>query len=279
MVKKSLLLVYRIAFWAVSVAVIILLLTALAIQFVVFPNINQYKEKIAAFASDAAKQKVVIGNIKADWQGINPHLSLSNIDIYDAQNRPALQLKNTDVSLSWLSIPLLEPHLANFSMHSPELTIRRNTNGDIFVAGVSMQGQSKPDLPNWLLRQNKFEALNAKVIWLDEMRGAPALSLDKLNLQVVSPPWKSLLKNHRITLSALPSVGTNNPINLNANVYGNDISKIAEWRGNAEAQLKNADITAFKPWMDYAAFTAPIVVQSGVGSAVVKIQFAKRQVQ
>ncbi len=50
---------------------------------------------------------------------------IANIDIYDAQNRPALQLKKTDVTFSWLSIPLLEPHLANLVIREPELTIRR----------------------------------------------------------------------------------------------------------------------------------------------------------
>ncbi|MDZ4141784.1 MAG: YhdP family protein [Methylotenera sp.] len=279
MIKKSLLLVYRTVFWLVGIIVVLVLLTVLTIQFYVFPNIDQYKDKIATFASNAAKQKIVIGKIEAGWQGVHPHLLLSNIDVYDAQNRPALQLNNTDVSFSWLSIPLFEPHLANLTIRSPELTIRRNVNGDIFVAGVSMQGQSKPDLPNWLLRQNKFEVLGAKIIWLDEMRGAPALSLDHLNLQVVSPPWTSLLKNHRITLSALPSAGTKNPIIINANVYGNDVSHITEWRGSVQAQLKNTDIAAFKPWVNYSAFTRPIDLQSGTGSADVKIQFARHEVQ
>ena len=279
MVKKSLLLVYRIAFWLVSIIISILLILAIAIQFLVFPNIDQFKEKIAAFASSAAKQKIVIGNIKADWQGFNPHLSLSNIDIYDAQNRPALQLKNTDLSLSWLSLALFEPHLADLIVREPELTIRRDVNGEIYVAGINLQGQSKPALPNWLLRQNKFEVRNAKVIWLDEMRGAPPLSLDKLNLQVVSPPWKSFIKNHQLTLSAVPSAGTNNPINVNANVYGNDISQTEEWHGSIEVQLKNTDIVAFKPWFNYATITQPIELQTGVGSAQILVKFANRQLQ
>ena len=274
MVKKSLLLVYRIAFWLISIVVTIVLLAALAIQFLVFPNIDQYKVKIAAFTTNASKQKVTIGSIQAGWQGVNPHLTISNIDIYDAQNRPALQLKNTKVVLSWLSIPLFEPHLAELVVHSPELTIRRVASGEVFVAGISMNGTSKPDLPNWLLRQNHLEVMNAKVVWLDEMRGAPALSLDKLNLQIVSPPWKSLLKNHRITLSALPSIGTNNPITVNGNLYGNDVSRIAQWHGNITTQLKNANIAAFKPWVNY-----PINLQAGIGSTEVVVNFANHQVQ
>lgn len=274
MVKKSLLLIYRLAFWLVGIVVTIVLLAALAIQFFVFPNINQYKEKIATFASKTSKQKVVIGGIKADWQGINPHLSLSNIDIYDAQNRLALQLKNTEIAFSWLSIPLLEPHLAELTVHSPELTIRRITSGEIFVAGISMSGAAKPELPNWLLRQSKSEVVNAKVVWLDEMRGAPALSLNKLNLQIISPPWKSLLKNHRIVFSAVPSVGTNNPIVINGNVYGNDVSHINQWSGSMTSQLKNANIVAFKPWIDY-----PIDLQTGIGSSETEVVFTNHQLK
>ena len=279
MVKRSLLWVYRTILLLVGIVIAAFLIAALVIQFYLFPNINLYKDKIAYYATTAANKKVIIGNIKADWQGINPHLSLSNIDIYDAENRPALQLKNTDVSLSWLSIPLMEAHLANFTIRSPELTIRRNPNGDVFVAGISMQGPSKPELPNWLLRQAQVDVLNAKVIWLDELRGAPALSLDKLNLKIVSPAWKSLIKNHRVTLSTIASAGTRDPIIINANVYGNDITRLSQWHGSLEAKLKNTDVVAFKPWIDYSTLTRPLDLQSGIGSTDTTIEFSKSHVE
>ncbi len=240
MVKKSLLKLYSATLLLVGVLIFIMLVTAAVIQFWLFPNIDSFKEKITNFASQASNQKIVIGSIKADWQGINPHLSLSNIDIFDAENRPALQLKNTNILLSWLSIPMLEPHLAELKIQAPELTIRRMTNGEVFVGGISMSGSSKPDLPNWLLRQTKLTILNAKVVWLDEMRGAPSLSLDHLNLEVFSPPWRSLIKNHSLTLSATPSTGTHHPINITASIYGNDVSLIEQWHGNATVSLKNA---------------------------------------
>ena len=155
MVKKSLLWICRAALWCIAIVASITLVTALVVQFVLMPNINQYKDTIANFVNQTSPQKIVIGNIKANWQGINPHFSLSNIDIFDAQNRPALQLKNTELSLSWLSIPLLEPHLDQILINSPELTIRRISSGETFVAGISISGASRPELPNWLLRQTK----------------------------------------------------------------------------------------------------------------------------
>ena len=279
MVKKSLSLIYRIAKWLVIVSVLLMLVVALIIQFYVFPHIDEYKNKIADFASTVAKQKVEIGNIKADWIGFNPHLSVSNINIFDAENRPALQLNNTDVSFSWLSVLKLEPHLADLTIRAPELTIRRNAQGDIFIAGINAKGQSKPDAPNWLLRQSQFKIEHAKVVWLDEMRNAPPLSLNDLNLQVKSPPWASIIKNHRIHFSAQPSVGTAQPISISANIYGNDVSKLAQWRGTVEAKLKEADLTAFKPWVDYPALTHPMDLLEGHGSAEVSLQFGDHQLQ
>lgn len=274
MVKKSLLWVYRSLLWLTGTTVIIVLIATLTIQFWVMPNIGRYKNDIATYASQAAQQKVVIGDIRANWQGFNPHLSLSNIDIFDAQNRPALQLKNTEVSVSWLSLPLLEPHLAELIIHAPELTIRRIASGEIFVAGISMSGKSKPELPNWLLRQNRLEINEAKIVWLDEKRSAPTLSLDNLDLAVFSPPWRSLVKNHGFILSTTPSTGTNNPILLNGSFYGSDVSHTEKWRGNITLQLKNANLAAFKAWVDY-----PIDLQSGVGSTNVTVKFANHQVQ
>lgn len=272
MVKKSLLRLYRAALWCVGAIAIVVLLTAAAIQFLLLPNINQYKDNIADFASASAQQKIAIGNIKTGWHGINPYLNLSDITLMDAQNRPALQLKNTELTFSWLSMLLLEPHLDELIIRTPELTIRRMSSGEIFVAGISMRGASKPDLPNWLLRQSKLQIVDAKVVWLDELRAAPALSLNHLHLELFSPPWRSLLKNHRLSLSAQPSVGSSSPIKLSGNLYGNNISRLEQWHGDINLQLQNADLAAFKPWFDY-----PLDLRAGVGSTKLALHFANKQ--
>ncbi len=279
MVKKSLSLVYRTLKWLIILSAFIVLTVALVIHFYVFPHIGDYKNTIAQAASKAAKQTVEIGNIQADWVGITPHLLVSNIQVFDQQHRPALQLNNVDVRFSWLSIPKLEPHLAKLTIRAPELTIRRNAQGQIFIAGTDAAGQSNPEIPNWLLRQSQFKVENATVIWLDEMRNAPPLSLNNLNLKVTSPPWASLLKKHRIEISAQPSVGTAEPISLSADVFGNDVAEIAQWRGTLDAHLKNADLAAFKPWLDYPSLTKPIDLETGKGSADVTIQFGDHQIQ
>lgn len=268
MLKKSMLWLWRSLLWLTGVMLSIILIAALTIHFWVMPNIGQYKNTIAAFASKAVAQKVTIGDIHASWKGINPQIVISNIDIYDQENRVALQLKNTRVSLSWLSILLLEPRLDALNIQAPELTVRRIASGEIFVAGISMSGESKPELPNWLLRQNAVDISQARIIWLDEKRNAPALSLNQFNLSLNSSLWRGLVKNHHFKLNTIPSVGTANPVLVEGSFYGDDISKTQQWDGHVNLTLKNADLAAFKNWVDY-----PIDIHNGNGSAEIKAEF------
>jgi uncharacterized protein (TIGR02099 family) len=275
MLKKSMLWLYRSILWITGVILAIALIAALTIQFWVMPNISQYKNSIASYATTAAGQKVTIGDIKASWRGLNPHLSISNIDIFDAENRLALQLKDTEVLVSWLSLPMLEPHLAELSIHSPELIVRRLASGEIFIAGVSMDGAAKPELPNWLLRQNTVAISQARIVWLDEKRNAAAVSLEHFNLQLHSPIWRSLVKNHLFTLSAIPSIGTKDPILVDGSFNGSDISKMETWSGNVNLQLKNIDLAALElDWSDYL-----FDIRKGISSSNVKIKFKNNDIQ
>ena len=88
MVKKSLLWIYRFTLATLWLIIIVLALSVLAMRYVVLPHIDDYKDTIAQRVSTAAHQKVTIGEIRASWHGLYPHLSLFKVDIYDAQNRP-----------------------------------------------------------------------------------------------------------------------------------------------------------------------------------------------
>ncbi len=262
MVKKSIRWLYRtflILFWLVA---IVFVSSALVLRFFIFPNIDQYKNRIANEVSTLIGLRINIGNIYTGWDGINPHLSLFNIDVYDKENRPELTLEHIETSISWLSIPLLEPRLSSLSIYRPELTIRRETDGSLFVAGISMNGPSHPELPNWILRQRNVNVIDADVLWQDDFRNAPPLNLNKLNLKIVNPALESVIGRHQFSLRAIPSAGSSQPIDIRANLYGKDVSQLQDWRGTIFAQLDGTDIAAWRSWIDY-----PIDLREGVGGA------------
>jgi uncharacterized protein (TIGR02099 family) len=268
MVKKSLLWIYRATLIGLWLTIIVLASSVLVLRYLVLPHIEDYKDQIAQRASLAAGQKITIGEINASWDRLNPHLSLFNIEIYDKQNRPALTLNHIESSLSWLSIPLFEPRLSALIIHKPELTVRREADGTVYIAGIAMGGPARPDFPNWLLRQSQIDVLDATVLWQDDMRRAPPLTLNKLNLQIVSPAWESLIGHHRFGLHATPSAGSSQPIDLRGNIYGHDVSQTKNWHGTLYGRLEGTDIVAWRNWVSY-----PFDLREGFGAAQFWLDF------
>ena len=274
MIKSYTKKISRIAMYLLSFCLIMVIVVAALLRFLIMPNIDVYKDKIAAYASKAAGQKITISKIDANWDGINPHLSLTNIDIFDAQNRSALNFKHIEFNLSWFSLSLLEARLSKLIIHNPELTIRRESTGKVFVAGIDMSGKSNPDIANWLLKQRNLDVLNAKVIWQDDFRNAPPLSLTHLNLHLKNSTIQSLIGQHAFELSASPSTGSAEPIIINGHFQGRDVSKVAQWHGQIYTTLKNTDLSVWKPWIDY-----PFDLQSGFGSAKLVLDFADAKIE
>jgi uncharacterized protein (TIGR02099 family) len=274
MIKKSLIWSYRVAYIALGTFAFLSLLSIIVLRYFILPHIDDYKPKIVQGLSQVLGQKVTIGNIYANWDSLNPHLSIFNVDIYDKENRVALSLRHIEGSLSWTSIPLFEPRLASFSIYQPELTIRREKDGTVYVAGVSMSGPSQPEFPNWLLRQAKVNVVDANIVWQDELRGAPPLNLNMLNLQLENPAWDSIRGRHEFSVRATPSAATSKPIDIRGKVFGKDVSQITQWDGIVYAKIEGTDIAAWRNWLDY-----PIDLHEGHGAAQFWVDFADNHIE
>ena len=260
--------------YALLVLLFLLALIALAVRFIVFPNVDSYKDDIAAYATKTAGQKITIGDINTSWDGISPHIALKNIDVFDAENRAALHLDDVAANISWLSLPLLQPRLSQLVVNQPALTIRRKADGSIYLAGINLAGKSKPELPNWLLSQANIHVKNAQIMWLDELRQAPPLVLQQLNLSLSNPAIHSAFAKHQFIISALPSVGTTQKITTSGYFIGHDVSKINTWHGSVTGQLKQADLSVWQPWLDL-----PVVIKAGAGDANITLDFAESKIE
>ena len=272
MIKPTLLWGMRALTYLLWFIIVVVCVVTLTLRYWVLPNINDYKDGIEQKLSASLNQKVTIGEINASWSGMNPHLSLKTIQIYDQQNRVALILKDVQTSLSWLSIAVLEPRLSLLTIDAPTLTVRREANGAVFLAGIPMSGPSKPQFTNWILKQEQVDITNANIEWHDDKRNAPPLILNQLNLQLHSPTWTSLLGQHRFGLTAVPSAGTLNassPIDIRGQFYGKDVANMNDWRGTIYSKLQGIDLSAWRAWVDY-----PVNIDAGVGGLQFWLHFA-----
>jgi uncharacterized protein (TIGR02099 family) len=274
MVKKSLLWLYRITLLTLWSVIIVLASSVLAMRYVVLPHIDEYKPQIEQRVSAAVGQKVTIAGIRANWDGLNPRLGLRDVQVYDQQGRPALTLNRVFASLSWLSIPLMEPRLSRLVIHEPELTIRREADGTLYVAGIAIGGSGRSGFGDWMLRQAQIDVIDATVLWQDDQRKAPPLTLDKLDLRIVNPAWETLVGHHQFGLRATPSAGASQPIDIRGDVYGKDAGQWQKWQGTVYARLEGTDMAAWRNWVDY-----PFDLRQGLGAAQLWFDFAEGKPQ
>lgn len=274
MVKKSLIWLYSFTTYLLWGVIIVVTSVVLGLRYYLLPHVKDYRETIASHASTALGQRVTIGDINAGWSGLSPHFDLRNISLFDRENRPALQFEHIEASLSWLSLVVGEPRLESLVIHQPRLTVRRETDGTLYVAGISMSGPSQPTFPNWLLRQQEIVVRDASVVWQDDFRHAPALALEKLNLLVQRPFSRSLMDYHRFGLTAVPSVGASKPIDLRGSVYGGDVAQTGQWHGKLYAEVEGTEIYAWRAWLPL-----PPAFAQGQGAMRLWLDFAENTVQ
>ncbi len=233
-------------------AVIIVLL-----RYWLLPDIEQFHGRITSSLSEAMGNPVSIGKISGNWDGLHPHLKLTEVRILDGTGQPALTLPRVDASVSWLSLLAAELRLASLEIERPELLIRRDAQGKIHVGSVAVSsGDSNNDLSNWLLHQSRVVVRNAVIVWLDEQRNAPPLMLDQVNVRI-----ENLFSHHRFALQAVPPVEVSAPLDVRGDFHGKRLDDLAKWNGQLYTRLDYTDLLAWRPWL-----TLPAQLNRGRGA-------------
>lgn len=241
----------------------------LALRYAVLPNVESYRGDIETILTRATGQRVSIGEIKADWQGLRPQFSLGRVVIFDNAGRPALELTRVDNSLSWLSLLVFEPRFHYFRVHGPELVVRRSPEGRISVAGIELQDSAvEGTLADWLLRQREVIVTDASIVWIDEARRAPELRLSSVTVRLQNDYFR-----HRFGLRATAPAELAGPIDIRGDLSGKSVARPEQWEGQLYTQLDYVDLVAWKQWLDL-----PIEVNRGHGAIRAWIDLAGARV-
>jgi len=219
---------------------------AVALRFWVMPDIEKYHNEITALASRAVGLPVKIGKIEADWQGLNPHLRLTEVRLLDAQGGNAFTLHQVDNVVSWMTLFSSELRLASLEVDAPDLVIRRDAQGLLYVAGLKVSGKSEDDtLSDWMLHQSSIIVRNGRLTWQDELYGRPSLVLEQVQLRVENRWW-----HHRLFVDITPPPSLAAPVTLTADLVGGSFSRPQEWHGEASVKIQGADVGAWKTWLE-----------------------------
>lgn len=243
-------------------------LLVVSMRELVLPQVNSYRDDIARQISTALGSKVDIGHIDAHWSGIRPHLDLGQVRVHDKEGRVALELGLVRTSLSWETLPARQLRLHRLEVEGPELQIRRDSQGKMFVAGIELSSQGGDrGLADWLLAQDEVVVRDAVVRWLDERRGAAELALRAVNLRLLNRA-----SHHRIGLTAEPPPAYAAPIDLRGDFRGRSLDRLEDWRGQVYLSLEGADLAIWRNWIDY-----PVDLPQGRGGVRLWAEFGNKR--
>ncbi|MFM2059068.1 MAG: hypothetical protein RLY71_3453 [Pseudomonadota bacterium] len=184
--------------WLVAGGASILLTAWLTLQWGILPRIEHWHAQIEARASEMLGVRVHIGAIEATPDLWATELTLRDVQWLDANGHLTLQLAELRArlvpgSLLPRSLRRWEPTFAELRLDRPQLELRRDGTGQLWIAGIALPARTPPATPTepptappaalqWLLRQGTVRIHAAQIDWLDELNHATALSLTGLDL-------------------------------------------------------------------------------------------------
>ncbi|HRI17752.1 MAG TPA: hypothetical protein PL196_04435 [Burkholderiaceae bacterium] len=157
----------RVSVWLAVSAFALVLAAWLALHWAILPHIDRWRPLIERETSAALGVIVRIGSIEVRSRGWVPALELRDVELLDAQSRPALVLARVVASLSARSLAesmaSFELRLAQLRIDGARLEVRRDPAGRIFVAGLEVGGAAQEGgaATDWVLHQGEIAILGA----------------------------------------------------------------------------------------------------------------------
>ncbi|MGH8800637.1 MAG: hypothetical protein ACREX7_10360, partial [Casimicrobiaceae bacterium] len=151
-VRKTL----RAARATVLVALVAFCLLLLAVRFIVFPRIESNTAAVARLLAAQIGRPVEIASIVTGWDGWNPRLDIGDLRILEpGADTASVTLPDMRLTVAWDSLLFLALRLKQLSIDQPRLVVRRDPQGVLHVAGMTIDPAEKSGdsgIVDWVLR-------------------------------------------------------------------------------------------------------------------------------
>lgn len=219
----------------------------LLVREVVVPRVAEHRAEIVAAISAAVGLPVSIEGLSADLSGWRPRLHLAGFELRDREGRSALRLETLDATLAWTSLLRGRPIFHRIEARAPELALRRERDGTVYVAGIPIDPQGGDGgFSDWLLAQREIVVRGARLSWDDARRGAPELLLQAVDVRLLRSGPRL-----RLGLRAQPPRELAASLDLRADLASATPKVLASWRGKAYLAVEGAALGGWSPWIDH----------------------------
>jgi len=185
--------------WLLLAAGLVFTAAWAALHLLIVPRIAEFRPQLESQASRALGVSVRIGGITAHDDRLFPAFELNDVQLLDDAGRVALQLPQVLATLSPRSLWNLG--FEQLYIDRPELSVRRAADGRFFVAGLAIAATPEADSSagDWLFSQTEVLIRGGTLQWTDELRQAPPLVLQQVDLVLRNGP-----RSHALRLDATP---------------------------------------------------------------------------
>lgn len=260
--------------------IVLAMAAALAVRFLLAPNIDQFREQVEQRLSAATRQHVTIEKLAIDWTGIVPRLRLQALQIADQTDTPMLTVGEAVASLDWRRAVQLQLEPAAVEIRQIHLNMTRDRQNRVWLLGRRLDSDNVHSAPEAVDAGNvtlapladllqalpEITVLNGSFSWTDQTRPqAGPFTLSDFTLQLTKNGAKRVL-----SASARMPAQVGHSIQLLSSLQQDGVAgkQTPAWSGNLRVSVLNMDVLAARPWFDI-----PQKVKSGIVShAVVDLQ-------
>jgi uncharacterized protein (TIGR02099 family) len=222
-----------------------------ALHVFIVPRIDDYREVVQHQASRALGIRLEIGSLRAEGGWWVPWLEVSDVRLFDHEGREALHLPRVLAALSPRS--LLRGQLEQLTIDRPELEIRRDAAGHVWVAGLDVAAEGDGSVADWFFSQPQFVLRQGMVHWRDESRApaaqssAPVLTLSDVDVTVQNR-WFS----HDLRVDVTPPTALGQRLSLRAKFHQAPWQRagdVRHWSGELFADMPHVDLASLRQWV------------------------------
>src|SRR5690606_13945093 len=122
---------------------------------VLLPRADAHRDWLAERVSATLGVPVSMDSLQADWPGFALRVRVAGLRVGEGDS--ALHLQQVEADVGWSSLLRGEPYFRRVRLTGPQLTVVRETDGRLRVAGVSLDGAPSEGsgFAAWLLRQGE----------------------------------------------------------------------------------------------------------------------------
>jgi uncharacterized protein (TIGR02099 family) len=237
------------ALWLLLAAWLALALTWVALHAWIVPRIGELRPALESEASRVLGIPVRIGRIEARSEGLIPSFELNDVVLLDPAGRAELRLPRVVAAVSPRSLWKLG--FEQLYIDRPELDIRRDAKGRIFVAGLdfSRSGDNEGRGADWFFSQPEFAIRNGTVRWTDEARGTPPLTLDRVDIVVRNGGLR-----HAVRVDATPPPAWGDRFSVRGifrqPLLSRGEGRWQEWDGQVYGEFARVDVSQLRRYAD-----------------------------